>query len=79
METLAKTLRRTKTGYGHFTISIEIDGVEYNATTTNTMAIDAAFDENYNDEDNSGRFFETREEAQNALINEIIYANDLSI
>lgn len=49
MENLIETLRKTKTGYGHFIISIEIDGEEFSTTTTNTLAIDAAFDIYYED------------------------------
>ena len=45
MENLIETLRKRKTGYGHFNISIEMDGKELSTTTTNTMAIDAAFDD----------------------------------
>lgn len=49
MENLIETLRKTKTGYRHFIISIEIDGEEFSTTTTNTLAIDAAFDIYYED------------------------------
>ena len=44
MKKLIETLRSKKTGYGHFSISIEMDGQEFKTTTTNTMAIDAALD-----------------------------------
>ena len=70
-------LRSKKTGYGHFSISIIFDGQELKTTTTNTMAIDAAFDDCYDDENNSGRFYESREEAQQALIDEILQANEI--
>jgi hypothetical protein len=72
-----ETLRKNKISNGHFKISTDIDGKEYSTTTTNTMAIDAAFDECYDDEDNSGRYYETREEAQDALIDEILRDNVL--
>lgn len=77
MENLIKTLRSKKTGYGHFGISIEMDGKEFRTTTTNTMAIDAAIDDCYDDEDNSGRFYKSREEAQEALVDEILRANEM--
>jgi len=79
MEERITTLRKTKTGYGHFRISVEIDGKEYHTVTTNTMAIDAAFDEDYDLNDNSGRYYETRREAQTALVDEILRANDMEL
>ena len=79
MENLIKTLRKKWIGYGHYNISIEIDGKELEATTTNTMAIDVAFDDCYDDEDNSGNYYESRREAQEALVNEILRANKIEI
>jgi phage-related protein len=79
MKNLIETLRSNKTGYGHFSISIEMDGQEFKTTTTNTMAIDAAFDDCYDDEDNFGRYYESREEAQEALVNEILRANEIEL
>jgi phage-related protein len=79
MEKLIETLRKEWTGYGHFSISIEMDGQEFKTTTTNTMAIDAAFDDCYDDVDNSGRYYESRREAQEALVNEILRANKIEI
>jgi len=75
MKNLIETLRSRKTGPGHFSISIEKDGQELKTITTNTIAIDAAFDDCYDDEDNSGRFYENRREAQESLVNEILIAN----
>ena len=79
MKNLIKTLRKKWTGYGHFSISIEIDGKEFKATTTNTMAIDVAFDDCYDDKDNSGNYYESREEAQKDLVNEILRVNKIEI
>ena len=79
MKNLIETLRSKWTGYGHYSISIEMDGKKLEATTTNTMAIDAAFDDCYDDEDNSVRYYESREEAQEALVNEILRANKIEI
>jgi len=79
MENLIETLRSKKTGYGHFRISIDVDGEELITITTNTMAIDAAFDECYDDEDNSERYYESREDAQEALVNEILRANEIEL
>jgi len=79
MKNLIETLRNRKTGYGHFNISIEMDGKELSTTTTNTMAIDAAFDDCYDDEDNNGRYYENRLEAQEALVSEILRANDIEL
>lgn len=75
MRNMIKTLSKKQTSHGRFDVYIEIDGKTLSASTTNTMAIDAAFDENYDDSDNTGRFFETREEAQKALVDEILRAN----
>ncbi len=72
METLINTLTKSRQGYGHFYVSIEIDGKEFGTTTTNTMAIDAAFDEFYDDDDTEGRYYSSRQEAQEALIDEIL-------
>ena len=79
MENLIETLGSKWTGHGHFSISIEIDGKEFKATTTNTMAIDAAFDDCYDDQDNSGRYYESRREAQEALVNEILRTNKIEL
>ena len=78
MKKLIETLRSQRTWPGHFSISIEIDGQEFKTTTTNEGAIDAAFDDCYDDdEENSGRFYESRAEAQEALVNEILKANEI--
>jgi len=79
MENLIETLRNKKTGYGHFNISIEMEGKELSITTTNTMAIDATFDDCYDDEDNDGRYYESRLEAQEALVSEILRANEIEL
>lgn len=77
MKNLIQTLRSTKTGHGHFSISIEVDGQVFKTTTTNTMAIDAAFDDCYDDEDNSDRYYDSQEEAKEVLVNEILIANEI--
>lgn len=77
MTNITDTLRHTPSGHGHFSISIEMDGQEFRTTTTNTMAIDAAFDEYYDDDDNSARYYESRQEAQEALVNEVLTSNDI--
>lgn len=77
MKNLIETLRSKKLGYGHFIISIELYGKEFKTITTNAMAIDAAFDDCYDDEDNSGRHYNSSEEAKKALVNEILRANGI--
>lgn len=52
---------------------------EFKTTTTNTMAIDAAFDDCYDDEDNSDRYYKSRQESQEALVNEILNDNLIEI
>ena len=76
MENLINTLRSSQKGYGHFYITINMNGEEIGTTTTNTMAIDAAFDNCYDDENDSGRYYESQREAQEALVNEILRANE---
>ena len=75
MKTLINTLRTRKTGYGHFKIAVEINNEIVSTITTNTLAVDAAFDEDYDSQDNSQRFYESREQAQEALVSEILAAN----
>ena len=77
MKTLIETLRSKKIGAGHFIISIEMDGNELSTVTTDTLAIDAAFDEDY-DNDTEGRFYESRFQAQETLVNEILSANEIN-
>lgn len=79
MKAIFDTLRKKQTGYGKFEVSIEIDNVTYKIHTNNTMAIDAAFDDDYNDDENLGRYYVTQEEAQASLVNDIINQNDLEI
>ena len=75
MENLRNTLTVTFKGRGHYRVSIQVEGVTYTAVTTNTMAIDA-----YNDEDlEEGGYYESMEEAQDALIEEVLRANDLTL
>jgi len=77
MENLIETLSRKWVGYGRYIISIEMDGQVFKTTTTNTMAIDAAFNDCYDDEDNSRRFFKSRREAQEVLVDEILRDNEI--
>lgn len=72
-----ETLRSKKTGYGHFRISITIGEKEYWCITSDTMAIDAAFDDFYDDEDHSGSYYESQEEARIALASEIESKNEI--
>lgn len=79
MQSLIETLYGVKSGYGHYKVSIDVDGQELSTVTDNMSAIDAAFDEYYDDEDNEGRFYESREEAQEALVNEILNSNKVDV
>ena len=79
MEEIIKTLRKRPSGHGHFYISVELDNKEISTLTTNTLAIDAAFDEYYDDEDNSERYYINRREAQESLVNEILIKNTINI
>ena len=72
-----KELNYKKTGHGHYLITISHDGDLLKATTTNAHAIDAAFDDCYDDVDNSERIYQSREQAQDALISEILTKNNV--
>lgn len=72
MKNLIDTLRFNQSSYGHFKITIEVNNKKLSTITTNACAIDAAFDDCYDDQDNSGRFYESRLEAQEALVDEIL-------
>jgi hypothetical protein len=67
MKQAINTLRFKKTNHEKFTISMEIDGVTYEAKTDNSDAIDAAFDE------------EQQPEARLELVHEILNANEIQI
>jgi hypothetical protein len=79
MNDIIKTLSKKFTGYGHYKLSVIIDGVEYSKTTTNIRAIDAAFDDMYDDDDNSDRIYTSQKHAQETLIREILDANKKEI
>ena len=78
---VVNTLRKEFRGYGHFKISIEIYGKIYSSVTTNTMAIDAAFDDEYDliMDENDERYFDSQYEAKESLVNEILSNNDIEI
>lgn len=84
MKNLRKSLKQFPAGHGHKKISIMLpDGTWLDAVTNNMPAIDAAFDPDYNEDPDviaGGRFYESREEAQDRLIEEVIetYLNDLN-
>lgn len=78
MKNLIETLTGNKNGYGHFVVTVELNGKVYSTTTTNTLAVDAAFDDCYDDEDRSGCFYKSRHEAQEALVSEVLTANELA-
>lgn len=79
MKNLIETLTGNKNGYGNFIVAVELDGEVYSTITTNTLAIDAAFDDCYDDQDRFGSFYRSRSEAQEALIAEILTANEIEL
>lgn len=79
MKAILNTLSKRQVGYGKFEVSMEFENVTYKIITNNTMAIDAAFDNDYNDIDDLGRYYVSQEEAQASLANDIINHNDLEI
>ena len=56
---------------------IEMDGKEFKATTTNAMAIDVAFEIAMMTI--TGNYYESRKEAQVALVNEILRVNKIEL
>ena len=79
MEESIRTLRRAPISYGHFSIFATVRGKGYHTITTNMPAIDAAFDEEYNEADNSERMYENRRQAQIALVVEILTKHDIDL
>lgn len=79
MKDLIETLQIRWKSYGHWRISITLGDAVYYCITTNSMAVDAASDQYYDDNDNSERHYESRYEAQESLVNEIIYKNHLDL
>ena len=77
MKNLTETLRNHKTGHGHFRITIDMNGNEIGTTTTNTIAIDAAFDDDY--ECGEDGYYSSQLEARESLVNEILTANNIEI
>lgn len=61
---------------GYYIITAEINNRILATTTTNSMAIDAAFDDTYDLYHNEDKFYETQEQAKQTLINQIIRDND---
>ena len=63
-------------GYGHFKVSTTFRGKEYSTVTTNTLAVDR-----YKDDETPvtrGKFYNSRNQAAQALYNEIKRANNLN-
>lgn len=78
MKNLVETLSKRFYSTGHFLISIEKDGKELKTVTTNTMAIDAAFDPYYDEDDNNNdRYYKSSFEAKKALVDEILRNNEI--
>jgi len=73
------TLKKIQAGYGHFNILIEIAGEEFGAITDNSGAVDVAFDDCYDNGNNDGRDYISREEAQEELVSEILQANKIEL
>ena len=79
LEKLTESLRKVKTGYGHFKISISYNMETISTTTNNSSGIDAGFDDCYDDKDNSESYYTSQQEARESLVSEILRANDLEI
>jgi len=77
MEDLINSLRRQKQGYGHSIVSIEKDGQTLKTLSANTVAMDVAFDPDYDDADNTGNYYTSRREAQEELVNQVLRANEI--
>lgn len=75
IKTLKKmeTIYSKKIGAGQWVISAEVNNRILSTTTTNSMAIDCAFD---NDYDFCDGFYESQDQAKLALLNQIIRDNE---
>jgi hypothetical protein len=71
-----ETLNYRRVGYGSYIVTLEKDNKILTAHTNDSHVIDCAFDDNYDLYDNSGRFYETQEEARQSLINYILRDNE---
>jgi hypothetical protein len=69
MKQLIEKFSALPSGYGHYKISIEIEGVTYSATTTNTRDIDGLKDEEEY----------VVNHAKKTLIDHVCYKNDLGL
>jgi len=69
-----KKLTYHSLGRGHYKLVLESDAGIQEAVTTNTIAIDAAFDDDY-DTDTNGRYYDSQAEALQELINEVLNKN----
>lgn len=82
-------------GKGHWKIDVYVSGLlqekyiedeteqvedkKISATTTNSMAVDAAFDREYNEkiEEEDDRYYESREQAIESLIDHVFQKNEI--
>jgi hypothetical protein len=58
----------------------EVEFYELKCTTTNTLATDCYYDDNYdNDIENEDRFYECRYEAGESIVDEVFMKNDIDL
>jgi hypothetical protein len=76
MKNLIETLKLDCNRYGEKRYAtIELSGEVMGATITNQLALDCAFDDDYDEQDNSGRIYESQEQAKLAIVNDILRQN----
>jgi hypothetical protein len=76
MKNLIETLKLKRNRFGKKKYAtIELNGKVIGATITNQLALDCAFDDDYDEQDNSGRIYESQEQAKLAIVNEILRQN----
>lgn len=82
MDYLKSILYREFKGKSHYKISVEIDGEIYSTTTTNSQAISAAFNDDYDFSNQaclSHYCFEDRDHAREYLVNLILEENNIHL
>jgi hypothetical protein len=76
MKNLIETLKLERNRFGKKQYAtIELNGEVIGATITNQLALDCGFDDDYDEQDNSGRIYESQEQAKLAIVNTILRQN----
>jgi|6_EtaG_2_1085325.scaffolds.fasta_scaffold06651_7 hypothetical protein len=72
------TLRYRSAGRGHYEVSIDLEDEEMVVLINDSHIIDVAFDDCYDDEDQSNSFYESRLQAQESLVECVLRYHDIA-